>query len=87
MLNAKAFANAATAVMAVWMVACALLVYVAPDLLFTVAQSWTHAMNLEVLRSTFTPNLGLLLLGFVSATGLTWVTTYGTITLYNKWAK
>ena len=87
MLNAKAFANAAAAVMAVWAVACALLVYVAPDLLFTVAESWTHAMNLEVLRSTFTPNLGSLFLGFVSATGLTWVTTYGTITLYNKWAK
>lgn len=87
MLNAKAFANAAATVMAVWVVACALLAYVAPDLLFTVAQSWTHAMNLEVLRSTFTPNLGLLLLGFVSATGLTWLTTYGTITLYNKWAK
>lgn len=85
MLNAKAFANAAAAVMAVWVIACVLLVYMAPDLLFTVAQSWTHAMNLEVLRSTFTPNVGSLLLGFVSAVGLTWLTTYGTITLYNKW--
>lgn len=87
MLNAKAFANATAAVMAVWIIVCALLAYVAPDLLFTIAQSWTHAINLEVLKSTFTPNVGSLLLGFVSAVGLTWVTTYGIITLYNKWAK
>lgn len=87
MLNAKAFANAAATVMAIWVVACALLTYAAPDLLFTVAQSWTHSMNLEVLRSTFTPNIGSLLLGLVSAVGLTWVTTYATIALYNRWSK
>ena len=87
MLNANAFANAAAAVMAVWIITCALLAYVAPDLLFTVAQSWTHAMNLEILRSTFAPNIGSLLVGLVSAVGLTWLTTYGTITLYNKWVK
>lgn len=87
MLNAKAFANAAAAVMAIWIVACALLAYIAPDLLFTIAQSWTHSMNLEALRSTFAPDAGLLLLGFVSAVGLTWVTTYATIALYNKWVK
>lgn len=87
MLNAKAFANAASAVMAVWVVACALLSYVAPDLLFNIAQSWMHTINLEVAKTTFSPNLGLLLLGLVTAVGLIWVTTYGTITLYNKWAK
>ena len=87
MLNAKAFANAAAAVMAVWIIVCALLAYVAPDLLFTVAQSWTHAMSLEVLRSTFTPNVGSLLLGFITSVGLTWLTTYGVIWLYNRWAK
>ena len=87
MLNAKAFANAASTVMAVWVVACALLAYVAPGLLFSVAQSWTHTMNLEPLRSTLAPNLGSMVFGFVTAVGLTWVTTYVTITLYNKWTK
>lgn len=87
MLNAKAFANAAAAVMGIWVVACALLAYVAPDLLFTVAQSWTHTMNLQAVRSTFVPDFGLLVLGFITAVGLTWVTTYATIALYNKWAK
>lgn len=87
MLNAKAFAHAATAVMAVFYVACALLSYVTPDLIFGLAKSWMHTVNLEVVKTTFAPDFGLLLYGFVTATVLTWVTTYGTIWLYNYWAK
>lgn len=87
MLDAKAFANAASAVMAVWVVACAAVSFVAPDLLFSVAQSWMHTINLEPVKATVSPNLGSILWGLVSAVGLTWITTFGTITLYNKWAK
>ncbi|MBI3109807.1 hypothetical protein HYZ06_02080 [Candidatus Daviesbacteria bacterium] len=87
MLNAKAFANAASAVMAVWVVACAALSFIAPELLFSVAQSWMHTVNLETVKATFSPDLGGLLMGFVSAVGLTWITTYAIISLYNKWAK
>lgn len=87
MLNAKAFANATSAVMAGWVVFCGLLSYVAPDLLFTIAQSWTHNINLEAVRTTVSPNFGSIILGLVSATGLTWVTTYAVIWLYNRWAK
>lgn len=87
MLNAKAFANAASAVMAVWVVFCAVLSFIAPDLLFTVAKSWTHNMNLDIVRASFNPDLGTLILGLVSAYGLTWVTTYITILLYNRLAK
>lgn len=87
MLNAKAFANAVSAVMAIWVVGCALLSYIAPDLLFNVAQSWMHTINLETVKATFSPNLGLLIVGFVTAVGLTWITTYGIISLYNKWTK
>lgn len=86
MLNAKAFANAVSSVMAIWVLACALLSYMAPDLLFNVAQSWMHTINLESVKATFSPNLGLILWGLLSAVGLTWITTYGTISLYNKWA-
>ena len=84
MLDAKAFANAATVVMAVWVVGCALLSYIVPYLLFNIAQSWMHTVNLESVKATFSPNIGTLLLGLVSATGLTWITTYATITLYNR---
>lgn len=87
MLNAKAFANAAATVMAVWVIVCAAVSFVAPDLLFSVAQSWMHTINLEVAKTTFSPNLGSLLLGLISAAGLTWVTTYGTIWFYNRWSK
>ena len=87
MLNAKAFANAASLVMAVWVVGCALLTYVMPDLLLSISQSWTHTINLGAVRAPFNPGLGSLILGFVSAVGLTWVTTYGTVALYNKFAK
>ncbi len=87
MLNAKAFANAASVVMAIWVVACAALSYIAPDLLFGIAQSWTHNINLEAVRTTVSPNIGLVLWGLITATGLTWITTYGVVTLYNKWAK
>lgn len=87
MLNANAFANAAAVVMAVWVVFCALLSYVAPDLLFSMAQSWMHNINLEAVRTTFELDLGKLLWGFVTAVGLTWITVYGTVVLYNRWAK
>ncbi|MBI4079519.1 MAG: hypothetical protein HY429_04465 [Candidatus Levybacteria bacterium] len=87
MLNAKAFANAASAVMAVWVVACAFLSYIFPDLLFAIAQSWMHTINLDAVKTTFAPNLGTLVLGLVSASGLTWVTTYYIIVFYNRFAK
>lgn len=87
MLNAKAFANAASAVMAVWVVACALLASLMPDLLFAVAKSWMHTVNLDSVKAPFNPDLGSLVLGFVSAVGLTWITTYGIISLYNRWSK
>lgn len=87
MLNAKALANAAATVMAVWVVACALLSYIAPELLFSIAQSWMHTINLEVVKAGFNANLGSTLLGLITASGLTWVTTYGTVALYNRWSK
>lgn len=87
MLNAKAFANATSVVMAVFYIACVVLSYISSDLLFSLAQSWIHTLNLEVARVAFMPELGSMLFGLVTAVGLTWVTTYGTIWLYNKWAK
>lgn len=87
MLKPVAFANASAAVMALWVVACALVSYIVPDLLFAISQSWMHTINLEVVKTTFTPSLGSILLGSVSAAGLTWITVYGTISLYNRLAK
>lgn len=87
MLNAKAFANAATVVMAVFYVICAGLSYFAPDLIFSIGRSWMHTVNLESVKATFNPDLGTLILGIISLSVVTWITTYITIALYNKWAK
>ena len=87
MLDAKAFANATAVVMAIFYIACVFLSYISPDLLFNLAQSWIHTLNLEAARVTFTPDLGSMIFGLITAVGLTWATTYGTISLYNKWAK
>ncbi len=87
MLKSIAFANAAATVMVIWVVSCALLSFLTPDLLFSVAQSWMHTINLNVVKTTISPDLGSIILGLVSAVVLTWVTTYGTIELYNRWAK
>lgn len=87
MLNAKAFANAAAIVMAIWVVVCVLLSYLMPDLLFAVAQSWMHTINLEGVKTAFTPDLGSLILGLVTAIGLTWVFIYSVIEIYNRLTK
>ncbi len=87
MLKSIAFANAASTVMVIWVVSCALLSFLAPDLLFSVAQSWMHTINLDLVKATFSPNLGSIILGLISAVALTWVTTYATIELYNRLAK
>lgn len=87
MLNEKAFANATAVIMAIFYVACALLSFIAPDLIFSLAKSWMHTVSMESVKVAFSPDLGSLVYGFVSATVLTWVTTYATIALYNKWAK
>ena len=84
MLNAKAFANAMSVVMAVWVLGCLALSLIVPDLLFSVAQSWMHTINLSVVKTTFNFDLGSVILGLITAVGLTWVTTYATIWFYNR---
>lgn len=87
MLNAKAFANAASAVMAVWVLGCLALSLIVPDLLFSVAQSWMHTINLSVVKTAFSFDFGSVILGLITAVGLTWITTYITIWLYNRLSK
>ena len=87
MLNAKAFANATAVVMAGFYIGCVVLSYISSDLLFTLAQSWIHTLNLEAARTTFMPDLGSMLFGLITAVGLTWLTTYAVIWLYNRFAK
>lgn len=87
MLKSTALANAATLVTVIFYTACALLSYLVPGTLMTIAQSWVHTLNLEPLRSGNTPQLGLFGLGLVSLSGLTWITVYAFAEVYNQLAK
>ena len=87
MLNAKAFAHAATAVTAVFYVVCATLSYLVPDLIFGIGKSWMHTINLESSKATVIPDLITVIWGLVTILIVTWVTTYAVIWLYNRLAR
>lgn len=85
MLNAKAFANSVTAVTAVFYILCLLVSYVWPDVLFGIAQTWVHSLSLESLKAEAAISMGSALWGLVTISAVTWITTYATIALYNRW--
>lgn len=87
MLKPKAFANAITTIFIVAYVICGILVFVAPDLVFSIAGSWFHAINLEVVRATTPMGLGTFVFGVVTFAAYVWGLTYAGVSLYNKWAK
>lgn len=87
MLNAKAFANAATIVVIVISFICWVTTTVAPDFAFSVASSWTHMINLNAIRTNSTASLGGALFGFVSLGVITWVSVYAVVEIYNRLAK
>ena len=87
MINAKAFANAATTVSLVLYVACRVVSLVAPDFLFSIAKSWFHTFSMDSLKGTTPLDFGTFIVGAISLAVLVWVTTYSTVALYNKWAK
>lgn len=87
MLNAKAFAHAATVVTTVFYLACWLVSVTAPDLIFAIAKSWFHSINIESLQASIPMPLETVILGLITISALTWMTTYATIWLYNQWAK
>jgi len=87
MLNAKAFANASTAVILALYVVCRVASLVASDLLFSIARSWFHTFSVDSLKGTTPMDLGTFLFGGITIAVLVWVTTYYTIVLYNRFAK
>lgn len=86
MLNALAFANAATVVTAVFYIVIVLFSYLAPELAYSISKSWFHSLALDSLKANTLIPAERALLGLVSLCLLTWVTTYAMIWLYNLWA-
>lgn len=82
-----ALANALTSVVLIAYLVCAALVYIAPDFVFSVAQSWFHGLNLDVIRASSPASLVSAVFGAVSLGVYIWVLTYLFGRLYVYWAK
>lgn len=87
MLKSIPFANAVTVVTVVVFIICVLLAYFAPNFLYGIANSWFHGFNLQSVRTATPPPVNSVIYGLITMAVLTWVTTYVTIELYNRWAK
>lgn len=87
MLDEMAFANAATVVTAVFYILFIVFSYIAPDFIYSVAKSWLHSINLESAKAKTLIPLDKAIVGLVTISALTWVTTYAMIWLYNAWAQ
>lgn len=87
MLKPQALANAITTVFVVAYVICGIIAYVAPDLLFSIANSWFHAINLDVVKAATPMELGTFIFGVVTLGVYIWVLTFAVTNLYNKFAK
>ena len=87
MLKPIALANASTIVALGIYVVCRALSLIAPDFLFSVAQSWFHTFSTESVMTVIPLNIGSFIFGAVTLSILVWVTIYSGATLYNKLAK
>jgi len=87
MIKSIPFANAAAVVAVGLSFICWVLTLVAPDLVFGIASSWSHMINLDVVRLATTATFGEALIGFVTLGVVTWVVVYAFSEAYNRLAK
>ena len=85
MIKPIVLANALATVFGAGYVLCRLLAAVAPDLLFSVGQSWLHTVNLAPLRATGPMSAQVFALGLVTSVVVSWVAAYATAELYKLW--
>ncbi|HKZ34951.1 MAG TPA: DUF5676 family membrane protein [Patescibacteria group bacterium] len=84
MIRSIPFAHAGAFLMAGFYLLCVTLSYIAPEFLFSIAQSWVHSLNLEVLRDMSPISPGSAVTGFLTSTGATWIVAYVFAETYNK---
>ena len=87
MLKPIALANASTIVATGLYVFCRVVSLVAPDFLYSVAQSWFHTFSTESVISVTPMNIGEFVFGGVTLAVLVWITFYSAAVLYNKLPK
>lgn len=87
MLKPVAAANSLTAVSLAIYVVCRVLSLVAPDLLYSVGQSWFHTFSFGGVKTVMPLDFGTFTTGALTLGLLAWITGYVIVVLYNKWAK
>lgn len=86
MIKSIVLANALATVVGAGYILCRLVAAVAPEFLFNVGQSWLHTVNLAPLRTTSPMPTGMFVLGLVTSVVVSWILTYATAKLYERWA-
>lgn len=87
MLKPIAFANSVTIVGLALYVVCRALTLVAPDLLFSIGQSWLHTLNLASAKATIPMDFGIFLFGAVTLAIFVWITSYTFAQVYSRFSK
>lgn len=87
MHNPVRLANAATIVTVAGSLICWVFVTVAPDFSFSIANSWFHMINLDVVRASQPVDFGTAIVGAFSLGVVTWVAFYAFAKIYNNLAK
>jgi len=86
MIKSIVLANALATVVGAGYILCRLVAAVAPEFLFNVGQSWLHTVNLAPLRTTSPMPTGMFVFGLVTSVVVSWILTYATAELYERWA-
>ena len=80
-------ANTTAATVAVVYIVCAVSVLLFPDIAMIVARSWFHGIDISTLTLSTQTNISSLVLGFITATGGSWLLGYLFASFYNMFAK
>ena len=87
MIKSTVLAHSVATVVGIGYVICRLIAGVAPDLLFTISQSWFHTINLDSDQAMTSMTFGMFLIGLISSVVVGWAAAYATAELYNRWEK
>ena len=86
MIKPIVLANVLATVVGAGYILCRLVAAIAPEFLFNVGQSWFHTVNLAPLRATGPMSTQMFVLGLVTSVVVSWIVTYVTAELYERWA-
>ncbi len=86
MVKASSLANAITLVATTAYLFCGILTYIAPDLFWSFANSWFHAVNLEAVKSAEPMPAGSFIFGIVSFAAYVWVVAFSSGSLYSRFS-